>query len=951
MARRAPRAAFAGARDAALPRCNRLPAAVNALILSFPASPTRLYRRGRWLLALGLLALYLPTLARGVTFTDGPEILTAIHTLGVAHPTGYPIFMLVAHAFEALVRLPIKPCLKVEALNALFGMGAALFTAAAARQVVVLAQGERDAVEQREADIAALLAGMMLGVSPMLWEQVHIPEVYPFHLFLVSMGGYAWLRFEVTRSDRYIYLAALPMGIGLAHHVTMVYMLGAGFLYLLYRKPLFVTGFLVAPFVRLVRVFKKSFRAGKTYPAHPGFFLACLLGFLPLLGYLYLLWANKRSPGVTWGDVHDWKSLYNHMTGAQYRRFMHGFGDIFRWERVKKVPDFFDMQFLPIGTCLFFPGLYVAWKRARGAFVFLFVYMLLNIAHTLQYSVGDYQNYYLPGIWCCDIFIALGVSATLRWARARAPGRRLVLSSRAAGLGMLSTAIATAFYAKITQRVTEPFGSHARFIVIPLGALGLAVLLAEPLAKRPQIRKAFLRRFARLQSPAGEGLLPAVLLGFLLSVFIPVALLRAWEIGREQSIGESYGEELARNIPPGSVLMTQGDGFLFTMWYEAHVLGLAKDFATLDMGNLKTGWYQRYIKMKNPERCDPLAPAFVKDPAAYEKQCGTYEARRDEKVGEPWASMGLVARKKGSGKDRTAPLDEPILRAADARCEDAAFKKAHASEECWCYEFSKKLGVDEEFCVRSADEGGIVPRAYIEVHAQRIIEDHIDERPVFERNTLTNWSSENDSQRFWDGPSYQRVSGEYTLVNRGRFNQVLYADDLRGFDPCGGQTFRPIRPRALRPPRPKSKVAELRRPYRPNDWPTLMSATFLTRTPDHRDDDATRQFTAGDTVHLWIDWFEKRRYDPSKKGHQGAPIHHGLRFCFFDPDGKKVAQEQVISGADKPKIALPLAPDAKPGTYHVQACSVGDLGDDPFPETLGCQRAVLEYAFTVESKR
>jgi hypothetical protein len=146
-------------------------------------------------------------------------------------------------------------------------------------------------------------------------------------------------------------------------------------------------------------------------------------------------------------------------------------------------------------------------------------------------------------------------------------------------------------------------------------------------------------------------------------------------------------------------------------------------------------------------------------------------------------------------------------------------------------------------------------------------------------------------------------------------------------------------------------VAELRRPYQPNVWPTLIAASFLTRTSEHHDDDATRSFTAGDTVHLWIDWFEKRRYDPHRNGHQGAHLHHGLRFCFFDPEGKKLATETRITGKDDKAISLPLAANAMPGTYHLAACSVGDLGDDPLRDEQRCQRAILEYAFTVEAAK
>ncbi|MEO7330180.1 MAG: hypothetical protein ABI193_16515, partial [Minicystis sp.] len=323
--------------------------------------------------------------------------------------------------------------------------------------------------------------------------------------------------------------------------------------------------------------------------------------------------------------------------------------------------------------------------------------------------------------------------------------------------------------------------------------------------------------------------------------------------------------------------------------------------------------------------------------------------RMELKPGEPWVSMGIVGRKKVTIRPRTAPLDEPMLRSADERCADPVFEKAHHTNECWCYEFAKKTGIDEEFCVRSADEGGMVPREYIEVHAQRVIEDHLDERPVFERNTLTNWSSAADNPRHWDGPTYQRVSAEYTLINRGRYNQVLYTDDLRGFDPCAGELYRSIRPRTPRPPRPKSKVAELRRPYLPNDWPTLIAASFLTKTSGHHDDEATRSFTAGDTVHLQIDWFEKRRYDPSRAGHQGSALHHGLRFCFFDPEGRKIATQTLTTGTDDKGIALPLAANAQAGTYHLAACSVGDLGEDALRDEQRCQRAVLEYAFTVEA--
>ena len=101
------------------------------------------------------------------------------------------------------------------------------------------------------------------------------------------------MRFETTGNQAYVLAAALPMGIGLAHHVTMVYMLPAAFLYLLARRPRFFIAW--------------------AFPA------ACLIGFVPLLSYGYLVWADGHSAGVPWGDCNGWHNLYNHFTGRQYQ--------------------------------------------------------------------------------------------------------------------------------------------------------------------------------------------------------------------------------------------------------------------------------------------------------------------------------------------------------------------------------------------------------------------------------------------------------------------------------------------------------------------------------------------------------------------------------------------------------------------------------------------------------
>ena len=67
------------------------------------------------ILVLSLLAVYLGTLAPGLTWanfgSDEGDLIAASATGGVAHPTGYPVYLLAARVFKCCqsARWPIAP--------------------------------------------------------------------------------------------------------------------------------------------------------------------------------------------------------------------------------------------------------------------------------------------------------------------------------------------------------------------------------------------------------------------------------------------------------------------------------------------------------------------------------------------------------------------------------------------------------------------------------------------------------------------------------------------------------------------------------------------------------------------------------------------------------------------------------------------------------------------------
>ena len=160
----------------------------------------------------------------------------------------------------------------------------------------------------------------------------------------------------------------------------------------------------------------------------------------------------------------------------------------------------------------------------------------------------------------------------------------------------------------------------------------------------------------------------------------------------------------------------------------------------------------------------------------------------------------------------------------------------------------------------------------------------------------------------------------------------------------------------LRPRKPLE-----RKPYRFNEWPTLLRASYLVPSASAGNDDATRTFTQEQAVHLYLESFERSEYDPEPQDRRGASIEHGIRVCLFDPQGKRLDVQAFVPDAGAAlaarhhlELSMPLKPGL--GSYTVQACSVGPIEEalrqsgDPRGEDFSgapCKRVILEYDFEV----
>ena len=378
--------------------------------------------------------VYLQTLAPSVDWIDAGELATDCYTLGIAHPTGYPLFVLVGWIFA---HLPIGSTV-IFRLNIM----AAFFTALGAGGVVLLASElfqnwmpvrvkkqvakntkgkaqpqkkgkENNAVAARSPrqsektssistipvgaetaplhNIAAFAAGIAAAFSATWWNQATAIEVYPIHLFFVPLVLYFFLRMlrneEKEKVEKNGKLFALLLGLSFTNHMTTI-LLAPACLYMFFAQ------------------YKISTIAGKRILRLAPFFIAALL----LYGFMLI--RSAQYPPMDWGHPSTIGALIRHVTAKQFQVWMYtGTGAAAKqwayfWSRVPK-------EFTIVGAILALFGLWKMFNAAsiRRTHILAFTLLLFFgcLLYSINYDIHDIDSYFLLAFLAVALWIGAGV--------------------------------------------------------------------------------------------------------------------------------------------------------------------------------------------------------------------------------------------------------------------------------------------------------------------------------------------------------------------------------------------------------------------------------------------------------------------------------------------------------------------------------------------------------------
>ncbi len=342
---------------------------------------------------LATMSVYSYTLCPTVSMVDGGELIVACTSLGVAHPPGFPLYVLLGHLFS---KLPFEnPAVALNCMSAFFGAMTCSATFIAARLIL----SGRDWFSI----LACLISALSFGFSPTLWGWSTVAKYYTLSIFLIVLLFIFLWKWKLTDKSYWLYLAAIMYGLGLANHTATIF-------------------FSTTLFILFIGIRTK----GWSFLLHPLLFKS--IGIVTLtvcVFYTFTLVRSNEEPYMNWGAPKDLETLYLHVTAKQFQAYLKESEQDIKESQKQKgmfISDALELyvtQFTFVGFLIAIFGYCVLWKRevtlAIGTLILVICMFLYRINYSYDKSEGtDWRAYYLSAFFVFSLWIGLGVYTILQ---------------------------------------------------------------------------------------------------------------------------------------------------------------------------------------------------------------------------------------------------------------------------------------------------------------------------------------------------------------------------------------------------------------------------------------------------------------------------------------------------------------------------------------------------------
>ncbi len=601
--------------------------------------------RAALLAAASLAAVYVATLAPGVTFWDAGEFIAAAHSLGIPHPPGTPLFVVLLGAWaKILAFLPFATATNL--------FSSACTAAAVGLTTLWIARATRE-------PLAGLAAGIAAGAMSTVWLNATETEVYAASLLLSVATIVAADRAGRTGDARFTLLTAYLLALAVPLHLSAL--IAAPVAVLLAanrpasgfdgRTALVLSGVSVATagvgrmsvpvmsaglvLILLAAVPRRdAVETGDSRRARVGVALAAVIvGCVALSAVGFLIIRSRFDPAINQDNPRTWSQLAYTIARRQY-----------------------DVAGL--------------WPRRAPVW--------LQLANWFEYADWQWALRLAPGVipnvWrvlATSIFAGLGVAGAAWHRRRDARTWSAVLLLFACGsLGVIAYLNLRAGRTFAWSFVPDDAAHEARdrdyFFTLGFWAWGIwagmgAVALAQ--------------RFARAWVGVAVAALP---------------ILLNWSVvDRRQEPDATLPRETARQLleplPPRAVLFVEGDNDTYPLWYAQQVEGERRDVTVVTLPLLGAQWYldelrRRYELGTGTSASDPMSATRIAADALGQNRpiaaANTLEPSERAAIARRWRVVGLVA---VAEPEPSEISDAPV----DISLDTAALRRVARSIDDW----------------------------------------------------------------------------------------------------------------------------------------------------------------------------------------------------------------------------------------------------------------------------
>jgi tetratricopeptide (TPR) repeat protein len=323
---------------------------------------------GPWLVFFISLAFYMKTMAPTIGPIDSGELSLACKNLGIAHPTGYPLYTLIGRLWVMLIPFG-ELAWKLNLMSA-------IIVASSASCLYRLI----GTLELRKE--IAFASSLVYAFSPVIWQQAVFLEVYALTALIVVLLLWLAIRYRAGSDPRNALLGFLLAGLGMGNHLNIIWLFPGLLLLILTKK------------IRSRTVI-----------------MSLSLAVVGLSVYFFLPVRSHLGPLFNWGDPSNWERFLWHVTGRQYQVWMFNLKAGELWFNLKR---FLGVWLNNPGIFLWWlviPGMYAICKKDRFLAAGLGAIFILTVFYGINYNIPDIEAYFIPAVIVSLIFISAGLNS------------------------------------------------------------------------------------------------------------------------------------------------------------------------------------------------------------------------------------------------------------------------------------------------------------------------------------------------------------------------------------------------------------------------------------------------------------------------------------------------------------------------------------------------------------